>query len=449
MRQAEQSGPRSVEDCVLGVLSGRHARFPQPFPGSPRDRRHFLRICERHAIRYAVADELRACYDQDPEPVRALLESLESDREERHALLLAADAQLCEAGAVLRDRAIPFYLLKGIALVHTLYREAPLRRSFRDIDILIPEEHYRSALDAFRTAGYRLAAHKQDIEALARYNHKLCFVPENRRPFNLDVHFRPIGKKLFEQTSGLITELFHRHAESISINDRPFGAPGRELHLLYLCVHLSLQHHLASLKWLYDILSFSRASGLDWDTLIRMAETCRVRRAVALSLRGAREILGARIPDQALRALRPRREGIVTGCWHASRLAPSNVVAGVHHYKQARLEGKAARMFSEILLIDRTADRWRSIGRWVFPPPMFFRASYGAKSTWRIALAYVIHPLVVPAMAVAVLFLTVRYAVERRRGVRLRSEASSVDRRAMEDETKSQAKPGPPDHDVA
>jgi hypothetical protein len=72
-------------------------------------------------------------------------------------------------------------------------------------------------------------------------------------------------------------------------------------------------------------------------------------------------------------------------------------------------------MFQEVLLIDRRGDRWRGVLRWLLPDPMFFRTSYGIKGAGRILLCYLIHPLVVIGMAIAVGLLTVKYASEQHR----------------------------------
>jgi hypothetical protein len=134
------------------------------------------------------------------------------------------------------------------------------------------------------------------------------------------------------------------------------------------------------------------------------------------------------VPPAVLRDLEPRRAGIAAGWWMASRLDGKHIVARVHDYRQRTVLGKMSRMFSEVLLMDRRADRWLNTARWLAPGPKFLRTSYRAPRDWRVVFWYLLHPLVVCMMGVALVLLTARYASEallRRRppGTRLRAPA--------------------------
>lgn len=403
------------ERTVIDILSDRRPDVLSEVLENRQDRQRFVHTCKTHAVQQLVAGLLRQSLPSLPDSVGGLIAELEAGSDERTALLLAAGAQLYKLAEMLDARGVPFCLLKGIALVNTVYRETPLWRPFGDVDILAPEAYFDQVISIFLGLGYKLAAHKQDVQAIRKYGHKLCFLPPARGMYDMDVHFRPIGKKLFERTARLDTDLFWVYSSSCRIEGRQFTVPALELHLLYLCVHLSLQHHLASLGWLYDIKKFTSCREFDWDSLVRLARTCRVERAVWLSLKAAQDMLSADVPSDVVSALSPRNPGTATNIWFASLLDRSNIMARVHHYRQKRLLGKVSRMFQEVLLIDRRGDRWRGVLRWLLPDPMFFRTSYGIKGAWRIFLCYLIHPLVVIGMAIAVGLLTVKYARERHR----------------------------------
>lgn len=402
-----------AETAVLGILSGRTVAVSLSVLDKPAIRRHFVHICRTHAVHLLVADLLREHGGVDAAGLESLLQELESDKASRCAFLLAAEARACGIGKAFDDCGIPLCLLKGMALVHSVYATHPLWRCFGDIDILVPEERMDAAIEVFLQAGYRLAKHKRDLKAIRRYGHKVCFAGGGSAADIFDVHFRPLGKKLFDQTARLSTETFFTSSSSCRIRARTFTIPGHELHLLYLCVHFSLQHHLAGLNWLYDLKMFTDGTeSLNWDSLVRRARDCRIQRAVWLSMNAARSVLDAAIPDGVLRDLSPGRRGVVARLWQSSRSDPGNMIAQTHHYRQRRMVGKFARIFSEVLLIDDRNDRWRATLRWLFPGPLLLRAAYRVQGAGRIALCYAIHPLVLLAMAASVLLATGGYALE-------------------------------------
>lgn len=424
MNPPVSSSSPSVAAVVVGLLAGRPSgAFPRLFDDDEQTRR-FVAVSRAHAVHLLVADRLRQEGLAESESARRAVAALEQDKPLRGACLLAAEARLGVIRRALAEADIPFCLLKGLALIHTLYRDHPLWRCLGDIDILVPENRMDATITAFRAAGYRIAEHKRDIEAIRRYGHKICFSADGPAPDTFDVHFRPLGKKLFAPTARLSTDVFFRDPAACPIGGAMVLIPNPELHFLYLCLHLALQHHLASLNWLYDLRMFTQnAPALDWDDFVARARAYRVGRAAATSLQAARDILDAAVPPDAMAGLLPRPPGLVAGLWIGSRLDAANVVNRRHEYRQRTVLGKFARMFSEVLLIDGDADRRRSVLRWVFPDPLFFRAAYRVQGRVRILLCYLVHPLVLLAMGVSIVLLTIGYAVEaasRRRGTDFR-----------------------------
>ena len=403
----------SARDVVIGLLASRPQSVPRGWLDADARRERLVAICRAHAVHLAVADCLRREPDGNQPCVARVIDTLEADKVLRGACLLGADARLAAIHQALAERDIPCCLLKGLALVHTIYKANPLSRCFGDIDILVPEQHLDATLDVFQGQGYRVAEHKRDIQALRHYNHKICFLAEGAVPNTVDVHFRPIGKKLYEQTARLPTDAFFAGPHTVDIRGARIRVPAPELHVLYLCVHLSLQHHLAALNWLYDLRIFAqREPSLDWDDVVARARDYRTCRAVAASLIAARSILDAPVPPDAIARLLPSDPGPVTRVWMHSRMHVDNVISRKHDYRQRTLAGKFARMSSEVLLIDRAADRWRSVRRWVLPEPFLLRATYRVQGRVPLFLCYVVHPFVLLAMGFSLVRLTLGYWIE-------------------------------------
>lgn len=411
-----------VEAALIGLLAGRPGAVTERMLEHAGDRHHLVTLCRRHAVHLLAADLLRTPAGGGLRAPHPVLAELESDKDRRCSFLLSAEAGACAIHQALGDCEIPFCLLKGLALVHTLYSANPLQRCLGDIDILVPDARMDATLSAFQQAGCRIAAHTSDTEAIRRFGHKVCLVSRGPAPVTFDVHFRPLGKKLFERTARMPGEDFFAGSTQCHIAGRAFRVPDPDLHLLYLCVHLSLQHHLASLNWLYDIKAFT-AGPVAWDRLVARTHAYRVCRAVRMSLLAARELLDAEVPEHVIDALSAGRPGLIGRVWQASRRDGANIIARTHDYRQRTIMGKFARMFSEALLVDRATDRWRCVAEWVFPAPLHLRTAYRVRGVHRLLLCYLVHPFVLAAMAVALVLSTAGYVCEqarRRLGLRPR-----------------------------
>jgi len=398
---------------VIDVLAGRPVRVPDDvsvdFWSEVSD------ICFRHGAHRIVAHRLTAAGEAVPADARReLVIELEQDQPRGEACLMAAVRQLVETGQALDSARIPFMPMKGIVLVHTIYGNEPLLRVFGDIDILVPEDRYDETISCLTEHSYTLAPHKRDTAALRNYGHKLTFFPSTPAYCDLDVHFRPVGKKLFGPAAALDASEFWHAPDTCRIGGTTFHVPRKECCLLYLLVHLSVQHQLASLAWLYDIKRFVEFhKDLDWDAFIALATKTRTKRACWIGLLAARSILESDVPEQVMKTLAPARLGFVGRCWFAALLNRVNLVERVHHYRQKQLLGKISRMVFEVFFIDDSARRRCAAVNWLFPKPGFLRVSYRARHGWQLAAYYLLHPLFVLVMPIAIAVVTMKYARER------------------------------------
>jgi hypothetical protein len=386
-----------AQQALLDVLAGRTCSLPGEVLDQPAALDELLLLCRTHRIHPIVAALLRAGSAPSSQ-LQTLLAQLEADQTDRAVHLLAAGRQLGQVAGGLRQHAIPFLALKGVALLGTVYGRQPLQRPFSDLDLLLPDNQFDEAVAALTALGYQPASHKQDLAALRRYNRKLDFHSGVPRPCSLDVHFCLIGKKLFSQSALFDMDSIWRSARTRTCLEVMCQIPSAVHLLMHLALHLSLQHHLASLRWLYDLKALIRfESELDWDCFVRTVQAARASRAVWLSLETAAILLDAPVPRAVRQALAPGKLHRLDHLWLRSQQDAASILSQRYYYRQSRLLGKVWRMYSEVVLLDgdRLRSRLAAVARWVLPDPWFFRVSYRVKGFPALLLCYLIHPIVV------------------------------------------------------
>ncbi len=397
---------------LITLLSGERNSIDQAILSDDRSMRQFARICHTHGIHHLVAFLLNERADNKAE-ILPLTSALCTDTAARMAFLMGAQFQAKQLAGQFKKQQIPVIFFKGIVLANTVYADHPLNRLFGDIDILIPFKFFDTAIETMVDLGYTLASHKQDIASLRKYNRKLCFRPPPGRTCSIDVHFQLFGKKLYTQTACLSEAFFFKHARQIVVGNETYWVPREELHFLYLLIHFSLQHHLASLGWMYDIKHLlARSQDWDWDFLGDTVAVFKVKRSVWLSLAATKKHLKATPPPRFCQRIQPSPLGPLERAWFGAQLNGFNIACLAHHYHQQTLLGKASRMFSEVLLIDRKADRVRAILKWAFPDPALLRTSYRLTKAWQIVLAYMAHPFVLLFFLISIGVLSNRYRNE-------------------------------------
>ena len=183
------------------------------------DWNRFIGLCEWHNVVPLVYRALpAACPGAIPPAAMNRLRSLCHNNTAR-ALFLASE--LSRILNALESCGIPAYPFKGPALSVMLYGD-PARRQSKDLDILIPKERVRRAIDCLDTLGYgartslagnRLAAHR-------RTEYELQF-------------FRRDGKLTVELQWAVVPGFFGFDHEKLGIWSRLEIAPGTAMPFLF------------------------------------------------------------------------------------------------------------------------------------------------------------------------------------------------------------------------
>ena len=265
-----------------------------PPPASPAglDWGRFASLCEWHNVVPLVC---RALADAGGEPVPpAVVNRMRNLHRNHTALSLFLAAELSRILRAFESSGIPAYPFKGPALSVMLHGD-PARRQSKDLDILVPKEKVRRAIDCLETLGYgarsslagnRLAAHR-------RTEYELQF-------------FRRDGKLTVELQWAVVPGFFGFDHEKLGIwsrleprpwNGHAFPVLPPEETLLMLCVH-GAKHLWCKLGWIADVAGLlALPAPPDLTRTFELAGRCGVTRLLCVGLLLAKRLAGASLPE--------------------------------------------------------------------------------------------------------------------------------------------------------
>jgi hypothetical protein len=287
---------RPEHDLLLSCV---RAAFPNdrtdPLPALPEtmDWNRFIGLCEWHNVVPLAYRALPAALPGQIPPAAMDRLRILCHNNTARALLLASE--LSRILNALESCGIPAYPFKGPALSVMLYGD-PARRQSKDLDILVPREGVRKAIDCLDSLGYgakdslagpRLAAHR-------RTEYELQF-------------FRRDGKLAVELQWAVVPGFFGFDHERLGIwstlekrdwNGLAFPVLPPEETLLLLSVH-GAKHLWCKLGWVCDVVGLLEASTPpDLSRTFEIAGRCGATRLLSLALLLSERISGVRLPEE-------------------------------------------------------------------------------------------------------------------------------------------------------
>ena len=188
---------------------------------------------------------------------------------------------------------IPILLLKGAALLTTLY-EDPALRPMDDLDLLVHEEDLEKAHHLFITAGYPLTG-KEYWPWWRKFGGARSYL---RDDVLVELHWN-LGGPDFPLSSA---EVFTR-TKKIALSGTQALTLAPEDFLLYHLYHAVYHHAILKLIWLMDIakITTSWKEEIKWGRFWEKAKALNLAPGVGLGLREAKEVMGAYVPEEILR----------------------------------------------------------------------------------------------------------------------------------------------------
>ncbi len=189
-------------------------------------------------------------------------------------------------------------LLKGAALIETVYRGQMGLRPLSDIDVLVKTSDVPFLQEELRLLGFHSPASSRSLFT--------------NGPVAFDIHTDLIGAGRIRRRS-LAVEF---DEESLWTRSLPVESGASQLRVLcpehqflHLAVH-ALKHSYSRMIWLVDLGLVSKQ--LDWSELVRLAEAYGALRPTAYAARCLETILTMAIPGDVRRAL-PRLNRLESG----------------------------------------------------------------------------------------------------------------------------------------
>jgi hypothetical protein len=240
-------------------------------------------------------------WDQVPGGVRDQLTAIRRANGMAHLLRLRA---LRGALAALDHAGIPVVVLKGLALAHLVYSE-PTLRPMQDVDLWLSPDQLEEGMETLRRAGFQFPRRTYE----GRWTPGAATEADDRA---LEVPGTPI---FFELHGALpswagfpvaVTTAAWTRAQSVPLGDVVARVLAPEDQLLHVALHLSRRHLFRSgLQGVVDltlVLERWRDRWL-WTTLAEDYERLGVTQWMRLSLRMAKVLLDAPVPQDVFRRL--------------------------------------------------------------------------------------------------------------------------------------------------
>jgi len=293
---------------------------------------------------------------------------------------------VADLGRRLSAASVSSVLLKGAALVRTLYADPGLRR-IGDIGLLVDERDVPRAASLLDVMGFRHLGRPLRTEWPICDVH-LVYHRNHHGSVPVALHWR-----LFEDYLPYLFDLSEVREQSRRAAGLPANlctmAPEHEL--TYLCIHLE-RHALvyrsliersdwlqllviprgrAPLVWLYDVALYLQRRGdtLDWDRLVADARRWAIDTRLRVVLELCERTLRVGAPADVIGALDSRRPGFVDGCAHGAIIALERARARV-----ARRPTPSRRLVGWLDVFRSRVIRW-SHGWNLFFPPLGYLAA--------------------------------------------------------------------------
>ncbi|MDX6608721.1 MAG: hypothetical protein QOF85_646 [Solirubrobacterales bacterium] len=265
-----------------------------------------------------------------------------------------------EALGVLHEIGIETLVTKGASLAILSYRDVGVR-PMDDVDVLVPIDRAREAIEALVAAGWK--ADHEDPLARTQVHHSLGF----RGPDGgeMDLHWF----SLWQPASDVA---LWRASVPLELGGAKTRAPSAADQLLLACVHGTPWSPLPPFRWIADAATVIRAAGdeLDWGHLLAEAERRRLTVATLAALGYLRQEFELAVPEAAFAKMRA-------------------VPASRHERAAFRA---ACRPDSPIRTLRMAWDRYRRLRDLDTGAPrpdgflQFARRFWGLESVWRLPL---------------------------------------------------------------
>ena len=320
----------------------------------------------------------------------ALGEDASDDWHEAHAAVSERMegylAELDRVASVLAAKGIPLVALKNAGIARALHPCAGCC-PMGDLDVMVRRCDFREAHRYLLELGYqfefRSPLEENDLAAAEQGGGTEYWLPwHNGEKLWLELQWRPVaGRWIQPDQEPDSRDLMER---SIPIEGSAVRLLATEDNLLQVALHTAkhsyvrapgLRLHTDVDRIVYHEARLGRA--IDWDRLVSLASSLRLRTAVYFSLKMAKDMLQTPVPQHVVDELRP-------AAWKERRMTQWIREAGVMHPAQPKFTRSRYLAFNALLF-----DDLHGLRRAMFPSATWMRHQYQVDSFWGLAACYV------------------------------------------------------------
>lgn len=211
--------------------------------------------------------------------------------------------ELAQVARICQSVGISLIVLKGAFLSEFVYQDSA-SREMSDIDLLVKLDELGEAAKSLESMGYK-AEQPYSIEDITTVAHHLPpFTSPGKGTIELHWNIITLVGNVPVDADGL-----WERSQCYDFNGAKINGLCPEDLLLHICGHASYHHKFeVGLQALFDIQAIINhySDIFDWQQFISRAFDWKWDRGVYLTLRLAKELLGAAVPDEVLRELQPK-----------------------------------------------------------------------------------------------------------------------------------------------
>ncbi len=262
-------------------------------------------------------------------------------------------------------------LFKGAALAYTAYPD-PACRPMGDLDLWLTHEGMPPARAALGTIGYReLRKPERPLDLQQHTGGEVQMISAAPGTGLVELHWGIFAGEWVRRTAAIDDAGIRARVRQVDVLGCPASALAPEDAIVQSAVHIAVNHQMAypGIRALLDVALLSRTDAIDWPILAERARAWRVATATWLVLDLANELFGLPGAAKALAKLAPPP---------ARRRALRRFVGTTYMLEGRDMTGGPRRLAFQLLLVDRSRDAARIVGRTLWPERTWLRARYGA-----------------------------------------------------------------------
>jgi hypothetical protein len=216
--------------------------------------------------------------------------------------MLQLEQLLWQAVDLLAEQKIETLLLKGAGLAYTAYGSFA-DRPMSDIDLLLPSRDSQRAWSLLQARGWTSTVAQEDAEKL-RGHHHLPRLTKEPGSFMLEIHDALLPA---EHPFNFPIDAIWAGARKVAVKGRVLTVPQPIHQLWHACVHFAWSHRMEWGSWrtFRDVAAIVHRGQIDWTEFVALARDSRAATCCFWTLKLARRLTGATVPDAVLASLSP------------------------------------------------------------------------------------------------------------------------------------------------